>query len=416
MPMKIKISPHIITLMQLLESANEEVYLVGGFVRDTLLKKPCHDYDLATSALPETMVTLFQSHGYTLILTGMRHGTIIVSTLEGMVEITTYRQEFNYISHRSPQTVQFTNSIYEDLKRRDFTINAMAYHPTRGIIDPFNGQQDLQRHILRAVGNPYVRLQEDALRILRAIRLQCCLDLEIEAQTKQAIIKHISLLSYLSKERIQQELHHIMMSHKAPIMHILSSYQTIPYLFPPFQKMLVDKNSIHAIDTLRTKSLTSSFPIRFATILYPIFITYGICEITQYLQKMKYSKKFIKHIETLLQYASYPIYPTTASLRKLLFLQHNTFSIVSDIIHFQYILHGDQQTKLLLKILHTIEKTNDIFTPSQLAVNGHDILQLGYQGKQIQIILHALYELVLSDISLNTKDTLLTYIKQHSPI
>lgn len=410
MTMKITLPTYLIKIMKILENANEEVYLVGGFVRDLVMHKPCHDYDLTTSAYPDTMIQLFQNHGYSLILTGKQHGTIIVQIDNKTIEITTYRKESNYKNHRSPSTVEFTNSIYEDLKRRDFTINAMAYHPIHGIIDPFQGQTDIKHQIIKAVGDPFLRLQEDALRILRAIRFACCLSFHIETQTTQAIIQHAHLLTHISKERIQQEFYKMLTSPKQDLIQLLNYYHVLPYIFTPFSDTLTHQVT-QQIDTILNRGIHQSFLIRLATILYGLLPYHTMDNIIFYLQEMRYPKKTIQHVKTLLIYHTYDIRSTSA-LRKLLFMNLNEFTIVENIIHFQYVIQtiNSHEYHKSQTLLNTIKQNNDIFYKSDLAINGHDLLAFGYHGKQIHDILHILYELVLENPSLNTRQSLLSYI------
>lgn len=413
MTMKITLPTYLIKIMKILENANEEVYLVGGFVRDMVMHKPCHDYDLTTSAHPDKMIQLFQSLGYSLILTGKQHGTIIIQINNKLIEITTYRIELNYKNYRSPDTIIFADNIYEDLKRRDFTINAMAYHPLHGIIDPFQGQTDIKHQIIKAVGDPFLRLQEDALRILRAIRFECCFSFRIEIQTTQAIIQYAHLLTHISKERIQQEFYKMLTSPQQDFIQLLNYYHVLPYIFTPFSNTLTHQ-VIQQIDHILNRSIHQSFLIRFTTILYGLLPYHSMDTMILYLQEMKYSKKSIQHIKTILTYHTYDIHSISA-LRKLLFMNLNEFSVVEDIIHFQYViqtisLHKYQNS---LSLFNTIKQNNDIFYKSDLAINGHDLLAFGYHGKQIHDVLQFLYELVIENPSLNTRQSLLSYISNH---
>lgn len=193
---------YVIDVLDTLNRNGFEAYIVGGSVRDFLLGKPCNDYDVATNALPEKVMELFEH----CIPTGMKHGTITVLNSKDKVEVTTYRTESQYEDHRHPKNVAFVSSLTEDLKRRDFTVNAMAYHPKEGLVDPFNGQIDLEKKILRCVGNPTDRFQEDALRMMRAHRFVAQLGFTMDTQTKIAIDQNKDLLKYVSVERIHDEL------------------------------------------------------------------------------------------------------------------------------------------------------------------------------------------------------------------
>jgi tRNA nucleotidyltransferase (CCA-adding enzyme) len=180
--------------------------LVGGCVRDFLMRRPIQDVDIATNALPQQVMELFPH----TIPTGIKHGTVTVM-LEGMpFEVTTYRKESDYEEHRRPQEVEFVTDLYEDLQRRDFTINAMAMDEKGNIIDPFDGQGDIELKLVRCVGNPQERFQEDALRMLRCIRFAANYGFHIEDATWEALTKHVHLLKFVAMERVRVELEKMM--------------------------------------------------------------------------------------------------------------------------------------------------------------------------------------------------------------
>lgn len=190
--------------MRFLRQAGFEAYAVGGCVRDSLLGLTPHDYDLCTNALPEQTASIFD--GYTLVRSGEKHGTIGVVVGKEVIEITTFRTEGGYQDSRHPDWVRFVSHIEEDLSRRDFTVNAMAYAPETGYIDPFGGQQDLKNGILQAVGDPEQRFTEDALRILRGVRFAVRFRLTPEDNTLKAMKKLAPLMDKLARERVFDEL------------------------------------------------------------------------------------------------------------------------------------------------------------------------------------------------------------------
>lgn len=186
-----------------LEQAGYEAVAVGGCVRDALMGRQPTDYDLATNAPPEEVVRVFS--GERVAPTGLAHGTVTLVTGGMALEITTYRVDGEYSDHRRPGGVQFTGSLREDLARRDFTVNAIAYSPTRGLIDPMGGQRDIDAKLIRAVGDPVARFFEDALRILRALRFASRLGFEIEPATARALTELACWLSYVARERVGAE-------------------------------------------------------------------------------------------------------------------------------------------------------------------------------------------------------------------
>lgn len=202
--MHIKLPDFVFKALALLEAAGHQAWLVGGCVRDACLGMQPKDFDLTTSALPAQMKEAFA--GYKTLDTGLRHGTLTL-VLEGHpLEITTYRSDGRYSDRRHPDEVQFVTSLKEDLARRDFTANAMAWHPEKGLFDPFSGQEDCNQGLLRAVGQPALRFSEDALRILRGLRFACQLGFRLEEATRQAMLAAAPGLAAISPERIATEL------------------------------------------------------------------------------------------------------------------------------------------------------------------------------------------------------------------
>jgi tRNA nucleotidyltransferase (CCA-adding enzyme) len=203
----------VLELINKLEEAGFETWVVGGCVRDHLMGNVPHDYDCCTAAEPEQMQALFADRQ--LVLAGLKHGTVGVVTEAGVVEITTFRTEGGYLDSRHPDWVKFVRDVKEDLARRDFTVNAMAYSPRRGLCDPFGGQADLKNGLLRAVGDPVLRFREDALRILRGLRFAARFGFAIEENTRNAMHTEIAGLDTLARERVLTELEGFLLSARA---------------------------------------------------------------------------------------------------------------------------------------------------------------------------------------------------------
>lgn len=199
-------------VLRALEDAGFEAWVVGGWVRDALLGAPMHDVDVTTSAPWQETERALRSAGIEVHETGTAHGTV-TAVVEGMpVEVTTYRVEGTYSDRRHPDEVRFVRDVREDLARRDFTVNAMAYHPDRGLLDLFGGREDLSRGVVRAVGDPYRRFEEDALRVLRAVRFACRLGFEVEPRTQAALVACAPELDGIARERVGQEMDGIIAS------------------------------------------------------------------------------------------------------------------------------------------------------------------------------------------------------------
>ena len=197
---------YALRVLEVLEGAGYEAWIVGGWVRDALMGAPCHDVDVTTDALWEQSEEAFRAAGYPVIESGAQHGTVTVVIDGQPVEVTTYRHDGTYTDHRHPDEVEFVHDVCVDLLRRDFTVNAIAYHPQRGILDPYGGCADLAAGIIRTVGNPYRRFSEDALRVLRAVRFACRMGFDIEPRTHQALKECAHGIEDLAQERIGQEM------------------------------------------------------------------------------------------------------------------------------------------------------------------------------------------------------------------
>ena len=218
--MKLTIPVNAEKILRVLEKQGFEAFIVGGCVRDSILGRRPDDWDITTSARPEQVKALFRR----TVDTGLKHGTVTVLMDKESYEVTTYRIDGEYEDGRHPKEVAFTASLEEDLKRRDFTINAMAYHPDRGLVDLFRGMDDIRAEIIRCVGNPLERFGEDALRILRAVRFSAQLGFSIEAETKTGIEELAPNLKLVSAERIQTELVKLLVSPHPD--YFLTAYET----------------------------------------------------------------------------------------------------------------------------------------------------------------------------------------------
>lgn len=226
--------PHTVrTLLDTLQGAGYEAFIVGGCVRDSLLMKCPSDWDIATSAHPAEVKRLFRR----TVDTGIKHGTVTVLSGNKSFEVTTYRSDGDYTDHRHPETVRFTGKLEDDLKRRDFTVNAMAYSDSAGLIDLYGGEEDLKQGIIRAVGDPYERFDEDALRMLRAVRFSGELGFSIAEETREAIRSRADLLRFISRERILSEITRLICSSHIEKLSDVFNLGLAPYIAEGFDKI-----------------------------------------------------------------------------------------------------------------------------------------------------------------------------------
>ena len=232
--MTIELPKKVNTIIETIRAAGHEAYAVGGCVRDSILGRIPDDWDITTSARPEEIKTLFRH----TIDTGIEHGTVTVTLEKEGFEVTTYRIDGEYEDCRHPKEVMFTDKLTEDLKRRDFTINAMAYNDSRGLVDIFGGKKDLQQGIIRCVGDARERFTEDALRILRAIRFSAQLGYKIEEKTREAIEELASSLKYISAERIQAEFIKLLLSPHPDYLRIAYDTGVTKVFFPEWDKAM----------------------------------------------------------------------------------------------------------------------------------------------------------------------------------
>jgi tRNA nucleotidyltransferase (CCA-adding enzyme) len=282
-------------VMEKLEQAGYQAYLVGGCVRDECLGKIPQDYDVTTDARPEQVMEIFEK----VIPTGIRHGTVMVVEQKVPVEVTTFRTDGNYLNHRQPEKVEFVQSLKEDLKRRDFTMNAMAKDRNGRIIDYFDGRKDLDKGIIRTVGNPSERFQEDALRMLRAIRFANQFRFELDPATEEGICRHRDKGSYLSVERVTAELNKMFDADTVSQGFRLLFQTRLIHFLPPFRRWDLPDEAVKAtpqIDPIKNRT------VRWAYLLC-------LCgtrqdQLAERLRQLKLSKKENKEISACFSLAS----------------------------------------------------------------------------------------------------------------
>ena len=431
---------YILSCIQALENAGFAAYAVGGCVRDDCLGLTPHDFDLCTAALPEETESIFANRR--LVLAGKKHGTVGVVTEQGVVEITTFRTEAGYADNRHPDAVAFVTDIEMDLARRDFTVNAMAYSPVRGFADPFGGRVDLQNRVLRAVGDPATRFQEDSLRILRGIRFAARFGLEIQPETENAMIACAPLMENLARERVFDELCKLLVYVTAEDLlrfaPILS--QVIPELKPTIGFHQHSKH--HAYDLFThiahvCGSVPPDMAQRWAALLHDIgkVSTFTLDEQGQghfyghaqesaqmadtILRRLKAPNDLREQVVFLIDKHMTKLEPEKKRLRRwigkfgpeameqLLLLQESDMGSKGTGKP-----ENMEQFDQLRALMQEIREENACLSLKDLAVNGHDLMALGYSGKAIGQTLHRLLEQVLDEQLPNEKEALLKFLQQ----
>lgn len=425
-----------------LESGGYEAYAVGGCVRDSLLSRTPNDWDLTTSARPEQTVACFS--GFRVIETGIKHGTVTVLLNGSPLEITTYRRDGAYADHRHPDHVTFSDAVEEDLARRDFTVNAMAYHPVRGLVDPFGGQADLARGTIACVGDPRTRFEEDGLRILRAVRFASVLGFSIDAPTAEAIHAQKDLLDSVARERVREELDKLLLGTGA--VGILRDYsdvltQILPELAPSVG--FAQNTKYHCYDVFEhTLCALEHAPadrnVRLAVLLHdagkPECHTAddlgdhfkGHAEVSvrlaeAILSRLRYDNAAKEEILTLVRLHDQPLLCDEKHVKKLLrvYPEETLFRLLAvrkcDILaHAPAYRDRLDEQEAIPRLIEAIKAENACFSLRSLAVNGDDLIAAGIpKGKEIGKALELLLDAVTDGILPNEKEALLSYLRRN---
>ncbi len=374
-----------------LECAGESAYVVGGGLRDMLIGVAPHDYDVTTSALPQRTAEIFSD--MRVIKTGIKHGTLTVICDGEPVEITTFRIDGCYTDSRHPDSVKFTDDITEDLSRRDFTVNAMAYSAARGLIDPFGGRQDLERRLIRAVGNPSLRFSEDALRIMRAFRFSAQLGFDIESQTLAGCAKMSTGLKKIARERIGSELLRLITSPSpARPLALMKENGIFPYIFGAYapSDMLIKE----------LERMPREVHARLG------FILSGTDKDTarEILQELRCSGKQTTGALAVLTGASHCV-ATSADARRHIAC---TGAFAHDAALASELLGISPAGAAEL----TLRQQNTPCDLRGLKINGKDVAAMGVTGKQIGNVLNALLQRVICSPELNERDILTRLAEQ----
>lgn len=440
--MIVKIPPQVDSILQIMTGSGFDACVVGGCVRDSLLQKRPSDWDVATSALPEETMRVL--NGFSIIETGLKHGTVTVLSGGMPVEVTTYRIDGTYSDGRRPDTVTFTRRLRDDLSRRDFTINAMACRTTGELVDEFGGREDLARGVIRCVGDPDLRFREDGLRILRALRFASVLDFSIEPKTASSLLKNRAMLDGIARERIAAEFTKLLCGAGAE--RVLREYREIAAQFIPEIRASFDfpqNNPHHCYDvwehTLKSMSFVSPDPmLRLTMFLHDLGKPFCYSEdqngtghfyghpeksaelAESVLKRLRYGRKTIGTVTLLVRQHDLSLPDSERILRRRLNrLGEQNLRRLIEVRAADTLAKSPEDRKklpLLDKTKKTLEQMiqeKQCFALHDLAVNGSDLMEAGVpQGGEVGRLLSLLLEAVIDGACPNRREDLLDYAKK----
>ncbi len=438
--MKINMPEKVNIIIKTLESHGFSAYAVGGCVRDSLLGITPSDWDITTDALPEQVKEIFPK----TFDTGLKHGTVSVLIDKEIFEVTTFRCDGEYLDNRHPESVSFTKSIKDDLSRRDFTVNALAYNEIDGLLDFFGGIDDLKNKIIRCVGDADKRFLEDSLRILRAVRFSAQKSFEIEENTKLAIIKNAELVKNLSVERVISEITKIILAdpfkikelYNLGVLNYIMPEMCLCFETPQNIKWHIYDVGVHSLNVV--KNLECKPYLRFAGLMHDWGKPYtkgkndegedtfrnhakkSVELAHDFLNRYKFSNADKDKILRLIKYHDREIIPEKKYVKRA--INDVGEDIFLDLINLKRADCLSQNFKLTSPRLEIYEKYeeiynniisgNEAFSVKNLKINGKDLINLGFKGKEIGDTLNFLLDLVIDNPELNEKENLINIVKE----
>lgn len=440
-----KIDDNCREILERLVSAGYQAFYVGGCVRDTVMEREISDVDIATDALPEQIISVFD--GYKVIPTGLRHGTVTVMSRGVPFEITTFRIDGNYSDSRRPDSVTFSCNIADDLSRRDFTVNAMAMDKDGNITDPFGGMADIKNKIIRCVGDPVMRFSEDALRIMRAVRFASQLGFEIQEETDKAILSMKERLEEISRERIRMELDKLICGKNAvPV--LLRYKELIGEIIPEMRQCFgfeqhsryhrydVYEHIVRSIGEAPEDSLTLRRALLLHDIGKPCTFKVGVdghghfkghaqageVMAREILRRLRYDNHTIELTCMLIARHSDKIESEIQIKRLISNIGTEAFILLMEMkkadnsAKMGFVLEENELFDEHIKTARRLEKEGCCMSLSRLAVNGSDMLALGLKGADVGAALNELLELVICGSLPNEKASLIGYIQGKNKI
>lgn len=440
--MKIELPRKVVLIIKNLQRHGYDAYAVGGCVRDSILNRKPEDWDITTSAKPEQVKRIFRR----TVDTGIEHGTVTVLIGKDGFEVTTYRVDGLYEDGRHPKEVTFTSRLEEDLKRRDFTINAMAYNDDERLVDAFGGMRDLNYHLIRCVGDPKERFSEDALRILRAVRFSAQLAFPIEPETAEAIKSLAPNLEKISAERIQAELVKLLVSDHPERIQDACELGITKVVLPEWDDMVgVKQNTSHhkydvAAHTVHALQNVKNDKVLRLTMLFhdmgkPVMKTtdengrdhfkgHAIASeqiAKTVMKRLKFDNDTIRKVTKLVAYHDYRMEPTGANVRRAmheigveLFPYYLAVRLADTKAQSSYERRGKLENIIQIRELYRNALRNkECVTLKDLAVTGTDLINLGIApGKELGTLLNELLDMVIEDPAWNQKGKLCDYVKE----
>lgn len=434
-------------VLSVLDEAGYEAWAVGGFVRDALLGRPCSDVDIACSACWQDTKRVCEQAGMHTHETGVQHGTITVVCEDEAFEVTTFRSDGEYKDSRHPNSVRFVQTIEEDLARRDFTMNALAYRPDRGVLDPYGGQADIEAGIIRAVGDPHKRFEEDALRILRACRFSSELGYVIEPVTYQGILANKGLLSHISAERVTHELQRLLLGEHAGDA-LLQCVDALAAVLPELVAMkgFEQHTPYHVFDVLEhTARVVDGVPryalVRWAALFHDMgkpacffFDEHGTGHFYGHaavsvpiargiMQRLTFSNAFMDKVLTLVRRHDDVVPANPKAVKRMLARLGGNVELFGALCDLK---RGDARGQSpefsegrialandLQRTLDEVLAADEAFTVKSLAISGRDVMALGVpQGPLIGELLQQALDAVIDEEVANSHDDLLKYVRE----
>lgn len=429
-------------LIDIIEKSGYEAYFVGGCVRDYIMSRPCDDIDLTTSAKPNELEVILNKSNIRYIETGLKHGTVTAVFDKTNFEITTYRTDGDYLDSRHPENVSFVTNINEDLSRRDFTINAMAYNSSRGLVDLFGGKDDINNKIIKTVGDADKRFNEDALRIMRAIRFASVLGFDIDENTKKAIFANKELLKNVSAERIFVELSKLIMGDNA--FNILMEYKevlavVVPELEPCFNVPQNTHWHLYDVWEHTCKAVVSApkdLSLRLTMLLHDIGKPFakttdenGVDHFKGHqkisgkmadvaLKRLKVSNEIYNRAMAVIPIHDMHIGTSKKSIKRMLSkIGVNALYDLIEVKRADKLAQNPEMTAdelanldITKAELAVIIKEGEAFKIKDLKINGNDLIKLGYKGREIGSTLELLLDKVIGEEVENEKSALIKYI------